>query len=423
MKRGRQIQSLHQYLNNFEDGTPPAIIMGPYATSNLGVIHNLAAHHIPSIVIDARRQCSFFSRYALGLLSPNPSQSVDDYLEFLLDLGRSLPGKAVLFPTADTETLILSQHHDRLTPHFHSTSALYELLNVLINKQSLFELLERYQIPHPATYIVDPGSDLGKISKQIPYPCILKPCYPAQFRLDFPTKAFQASSPEQFLSLVQKITAKGHELIAQEIIPGTAESMFGFNAYYDKHGDVHGQFIYQRIREWPLGFGNGCYLRQVHEPQLEEMTTKLIKPLGYHGIVDVEFRRDARDGQMKLIEINPRIWMQNRFPGYLGYNHPYLAYRDALDLPLQPSMSLEDSSLHWVFGAEDLQSGLAGVRQGTLPIKEWLTTYLRPNLYATFSRNDPFPWVIAAYRSFIWSCSLTLHRQKGKGDGRTQEII
>ncbi|HVQ01644.1 MAG TPA: hypothetical protein VMT57_09045 [Candidatus Thermoplasmatota archaeon] len=403
-------QPIEHYLQNFDSDTPPAIILGKYATSNLGVVRSLAVYHIPTIVIDTRRQSTFFSRYALGLQSPDPARSPEQYIVFMKELGQQIPSKGVLFPTGDTETLLLTEQYETLAPYYHFTSASYELIDKLIDKQSLAKLLEKYHIPHPMTVMIDTTSDVASVSKDMTYPCILKPRYPTRFRLDFPAKVFYAASPVEFVTLVSKASAKGHAMIAQEIIPGNAHAMFGFNAYYDRTGRVHGVFNYQRIREWPLGFGNGCYLRQVQEPAMEEMTTTLLKPLGYHGIVDVEFRRDHRDGVLKLIEINPRLWMQNSFPASLGCNHANLAYQEALGRSLPPSSPCVNSPVRWVFGAEDLQSSLASMRQGTLSMREWLGTYRRKNVYATFSWHDPLPWVVAIYRTFIWSWSLAFHR-------------
>jgi D-aspartate ligase len=403
-------QPVARYLRDFSPETPVAVILGKYATSNLGVIHSLAPYHIPTIVIDARRQSTFFSRYTLGIQSPDPARSSDDYITFLEELGRHLPSKGVLFPTGDTETLLLTKQYDALVPYYHFTSAQYELIDTLIDKQALAALLEKHHIPHPMTVTVDPTSDIASISKDMTYPCILKPRYPTRFRLDFPTKVFHATSPAEFKALMRMAAAKGHGMIAQEIITGDADAMYGFNAYYDWSGRVHGAFNYQRIREWPLGFGNGCYLRQVQKPQMERMTTSLLKPLHYHGIVDVEFRLDHRDGVLKFIEINPRLWMQNSFPARLGCNHAYLAYQDAIGQTLPRSQPCADSSVRWVFGAEDLHSSLASMRQGTLSMREWLGAYRRKNVYATFSWHDPLPWVVAIYRTFLWSWSLALHR-------------
>ena len=388
----------------------PAIILGRYSTTNLGAIHSLAAHHIPTIVIDARRQSSFFSRCTTGIQSPNPTTHPHDYITFLQDLSHHLPQPGILFPTGDTETLLLAQHANDLN-HYYSTSAPYDLLNTLINKHSLADLLTHHHIPHPITYTIDPTSDLASLSATMTYPCILKPQYPTQFRLDFPLKAFYATTPTEFREYSAKAATKGHAMIAQEIIPGTAQAMHGFNAYYDTTGNPHAPFEYQRIREWPLEFGNGCFLQHVHEPSLETMTTSLLKPLKYHGIVDVEFRYDHRDDTFKLIEINPRLWMQNNFPASLGYNHAYLAYLDALQQPLPPDTYSKSSPTRWVFGAEDLHSSLAALQKGTLSVGEWLSAYRPTNIHATFSYQDPMPWVVAAYRSVVWSCSLALHRK------------
>jgi len=88
--------------------------------------------------------------------------------------------------------------------------------------------------------------------------------------------------------------------------------------------------MYRRIREWPHCYGNGCMIESIVEPELEEITTKLVKKIGYHGIVDAEFKKDLKDNKFKIIEINPRCWMQNGFPTSCGINFPYMAYMDAI---------------------------------------------------------------------------------------------
>ena len=42
----------------------------------------------------------------------------------------------------------------------------------------------------------------------------------------------------------------------------------------------------------------------MHEPEVEPLGFRLLKSMGYHGIASVEFKRDPRDGQFKLMEVN-----------------------------------------------------------------------------------------------------------------------
>src|SRR5258708_22691107 len=44
----------------------------------------------------------------------------------------------------------------------------------------------------------------------------------------------------------------------------------------------------------------------------------------YTGIVEVEFKRDLRDGKLKLLDINPRVWGWHSLCGPAGVDYPYL---------------------------------------------------------------------------------------------------
>ena len=106
--------------------------------------------------------------------------------------------------------------------------------------------------------------------------------------------------------------------MVQEIIPGDAKTSYGLNAYYDKKSNPHGIFIYRRIREWPHGFGNGCYIEKVDFPEIKDFVNSFIQKIGFHGIIDAELKLDSRDKKINFIEINPRIWMQ------VSLSHIYL---------------------------------------------------------------------------------------------------
>ena len=43
-----------------------------------------------------------------------------------------------------------------------------------------------------------------------------------------------------------------------------------------------------------------------------------LRELGFHGIAQVEWKRDPRDGRQKLIEVNPRLWQWHGLTGACG---------------------------------------------------------------------------------------------------------
>jgi predicted ATP-grasp superfamily ATP-dependent carboligase len=358
-------------------------------------VRNLGRQGIPTIVLDAKKnQAAFSSKYTKGIVCPHPKCHEEEYINFLVSIGEQLPLKGVLIPTGDTETLAILRHRKRLEQYYHFTMAEYETVNTLINKKRFYTLLEKQDVPHPTTFFPHDENEVKTVSTSLSYPCIVKPVYPTYFRLDFHTKLFIANSPKDLIMLYKKAHEKNHEMMFQEIIPGTADSMFGYNAYYDQASKPHGMFMYQRIREWPQNFGNGCFLRHVKEPNLEHITTPLLKSLHYYGVVDAEFKRDPRDGVFKFIEINPRVWMQNSFPTRYGCNLPYLAYQDALGNPLQDEVSHSfDESVKWVYFFEDIQSSRVMMKKKELSMHAWVQAYRFKNEHSVFAWDDPLPFL------------------------------
>src|SRR5256885_6552685 len=50
------------------------------------------------------------------------------------------------------------------------------------------------------------------------------------------------------------------------------------------------------------------YVETVDEPQVIEPSVRLLKALRFTGLVEAEFKKDPRDSQYKVIDINPRVW-------------------------------------------------------------------------------------------------------------------
>jgi protein-tyrosine-phosphatase len=90
----------------------------------------------------------------------------------------------------------------------------------------------------------------------------------------------------------------------QAWVPGRG---VGVEVLYE-HGRMAWHFVHERLHEWPLT-GGASTLRRAGgpEPELVEMTRRLLDRLQWHGVAMVEWRRDAQ-GRTHLMEINPRLW-------------------------------------------------------------------------------------------------------------------
>jgi len=375
-------------------GKPPAVILGKYATTGLGVCRCFGKENVPTLWIDTNpRQTGFLSKYCTAALTcPHPKENEEAYIEFLVDVGEKLPHKGVLFPLGDIELTALLKSQKRLQQYYHFPGADFSITQLLLNKKKFYQTLAQYHVSHPLTFFPQHESDVASVSAEMSYPCILKPVNSESFRVAFNTKFFRATSRKELLENYQKALSKNQEVIIQEIIPGDARQMYGFNAYYDRSFTPHGICMFRRIREWPPLSGNGVCIEHVSIPEFEPLVSSFMKKIQYHGIVDVEIKQDPRDNTFKLIEINPRCWMQVTFPLAYGNNIPYLAYLDAVGYSLDTSTPSVTNAT-WTFILQDIPAALRGISCGDLTFNEWIRSYKGKKEYAIFSWDDPFPFV------------------------------
>ena len=108
-----------------------------------------------------------------------------------------------------------------------------------------------------------------------------------------------------------------------------------------------------------------------------------IRGLGFHGVSQVEFKRDPRDGVYKLMEINPRIWQWHGLAAKVGVDLPRIAYWDLLGARL-PAVTSKGKTGRWAVT-------LYGKTKPKVP--------RLPYTDGVFSLGDPVPSVAQVVRS------------------------
>jgi len=375
---------------------PLAIVLGSYLTSGLGVVRNIGRMGIPSLVVASKKdQLSFYSKYTQGVICPDPKKNEKEYINFLLEIGEKLNEKGVLLPISDTDTIAILKNEEILKKYFIFTSAKLDIVNRIVNKKNFYKLLEEKDLPHPKTYF---SEDIKEIPKKINFPCIIKPVYSSYFVSDFNTKLFTAKSKNELKYFYEKAKSKDHEVVIQEIIPKKINDQYGLNAYYNHKHESMGVFMYRRIREWPHSFGNGCFIENIWIKELKELISPLIQSMKYFGVIDAEFVKDPRDNLFKIIEINPRIWMQNSLPSRCGINIPYIAYLDAIGKEIEKKQQTK-KVIKWLYFPDDFKSSIKSIRKANLTFNKWIVSYKGKKEYAVFDYSDPIPFFVLAIKS------------------------
>jgi predicted ATP-grasp superfamily ATP-dependent carboligase len=209
-------------------------------------------------------------------------------------------------------------------------------------------------------------------------------------RISGNVKGFRIENKTQLNEKLKEILLKGVPVIMQEIIEGPDTNHFKYNTYLTKEGNIAGEFALQKIRQNPPHFGVGAVVQSLEYPELIELGRKLFKGIEYRGIGSAEFKKDERDGRLKLIEINPRYWQQNYLATYCGVNFPYYNYADLTGTSFKVN-SVYKANVKWINRQLDFDSFVKYRKESLLTFKSWRTSRKGEKVISDFTWSDPIP--------------------------------
>lgn len=347
------------------------------------------------VVVDSARGPSTRSRYCTDAYQP--AEGERDLLSALIGLGERLPTRAALIPTGDAEVLFMSRNRGRLSAFFDFRLAEEESLELLANKRSQCELATKIGVPVPRTYAVDGPGRLEEVADLVAYPCVIKAAYShLWFRHQESIgdrglgKVAVAKGRSELVAAYDEMAWSGLELIIQEVVEGGDDQLYALYAYLDERSEPLALFVRQKLRQWPVGYGVGCLSVSVRHPKVVEYGLRLLKSVGFRGLANIEFKRDAGDGELRLIEVNVRSASQVALAVDSGVDIPYIAYQDSLGEPIEPVFAYREG-VKWIDLGMDFLSALEHRRHGGLSIWSWLRSIWNCRSYAHFAWGDPLP--------------------------------
>ena len=376
----------------------PAILLGGGPINGLGVVRNLGKNGVDVYYVTEQKDETIFSKYCKRyFVVPHIEHDKEVLRSFLARIERETDSYPVIFPGSDMFCLNLSQLKGELSDNCYALLPRKEVVETLVNKKTFYQSLAKKKIPHPMTYIPESLDDTRRIGKKVNYPVYVRPSISQIFNQKFHKKGFVARSQEELTRYYMLASKCDIDVMIQEIIPGPAVNMFCINGYFDKNGNPRGFFAYRRLREWPHRFGNGSLIESVpisDVSSIKEITANYLHSLGYHGIMDAEFKKDPRDDNFKFLEVNARTWWQNSFPTKCGINLVFMAYLDAIDHNVDYVENYE-VGVKWMYFLNDLRSSIKMLKNGEMTVREWLSSLHRIKDWAHFSADDPMPWMVS----------------------------
>jgi predicted ATP-grasp superfamily ATP-dependent carboligase len=263
---------------------------------------------------------SYASRHVLYAPPEDQTAFVDSVLEVIRRCRVD-----VVLPIGDVSCRILSKHRAEVEALAAIPIADWDVMRIASDKQASVSLAQRLGVPVPRTY-----DDKCAVER---YPVVVKS------RLGAGGVSY-VNSPDELAA----INAEGS--ILQEYVGGEG---YGFFALFED-GRERAIFMHRRIREYPVTGGASTAAESIYDEELLDLGLTVLKGLRWHGVAMVEFKRDARDGGYKLMEVNPKFWGSLDLSIAAGVDFPRLAVQMALGRLTTDVMAYDVGvRFRWVF--------------------------------------------------------------------------
>jgi predicted ATP-grasp superfamily ATP-dependent carboligase len=233
----------------------------------------------------------------------------------------------------------------------------------------------------------------------MPYPYIVKPADSSSFHEAFGRKVFLIESADDLEEATARLRGRDLEVMIQDIVPG--REIYSFYAYYDRKSEPLALCGYDKTRQYEPDFGSGSFCKSIWRPEAARPALQLLREMSYHGFAEPELKKDPRDGQYKLLEINARTTLQNRLPAACGVDIEYAAYRDCLGRKPDPSVRPRGGVL-WVDDFTDQKSFLIHLKRRDLSRSEIVDSLKPRKVHSVAAWDDPLPFVVRVVR-LLWA--------------------
>jgi predicted ATP-grasp superfamily ATP-dependent carboligase len=253
------------------------------------------------------------------------------------------------------------------------------------------------------------------LAQPLCFPVVVKPVAGTLFASRFGRKLFVAKNARELATCIARVEAAGIACDVYDLIPGTDDQIYAHTTYLDRQGRPSGGLTIRKLRQSPPGFGVARIAELVPDPPgLREATIELARRIGLCGIAEAEWKRDARDGSFRFIEINGRSVIFNALLRRGGLDLAAMAYGESVEGHIEEPHATGCPGV-WINLHADLLYSLLGRSETWESWGQLVAPYRRPLLEAVWSARDAGPFLAQWGRSA--RAMLTSRGRATRGQG------
>ena len=371
---------------------PGAVVLGG-DFNGLAIVRSLGRRGVPVCVIDDESSIARASRYTTHAVKVPSLRDDAGVVDAVLRVGRCLRLDGwVLYPTRDEIVAALARCRAILERQFVVSIPTWGRIQWAWDKRNTYRRAADRGIPVPRTWVPREVGELAGLP--ISYPVAIKPAIKEHFIYHTKVKAWRADDLPQLVTTFEKaraLLAEG-EVMVQEYIPGDGRHQFAFCSFFKNARSV-GTMVVRRRRQHPPEFARAStFVETVDLPELESMSVDFLRSIDFYGLAELEYKRDPRDGALKLLDFNARSWGYHSLGARAGVDFPALLFEDLAGRT--PRERRAEVGVRWIRLVTDLPTGALEIARRRLSVRGYLRTLATADVESVFSRDDPLPGLL-----------------------------
>lgn len=342
--------------------------------TGLAVARSLGRRGIPVQGADfdgwALGRFSRFVAFDRKLQRASASRDGTRLLAELQELADRMDGKPALFLTNDDYIELLAPHYGILSRSYATTTDFAAGARLFLDKRHFYRFCEERGIDAPRSRYPDDLSDVRAISSDLEFPMLLKPEMRHRARAALGgAKVLVVQDRGELVDASRRLLDGGVPFVVQEVIPGAEDRIQIAACYREADTRASVLFVGRKLRQYPPGYGSASLAESRWDEEVARRSLDLLERAGVEGLFSTEFKRDPRDGSLKIIEVNARASLWVALTSAAGTDVPFLTYRAATTGELPRARQVD--GVTWSYLPRDVQTSLRYGRQGKLSFADW----------------------------------------------------
>jgi len=373
-----------------KDATPVVVLRSGHH-GGLGIVRSLGRAGVRVYCVDADWwEPAFTSRYCRRRFLLDLARESNGGAG-LQEIARQVGGRPILMPTTDETSIWVAENAAALRSDFRFPDQNAFLVKTLCDKNRMQELARRVGVPVAQSLLPRSKEDVARFAEGATFPVMVKEAGGGRLRSRAGGTKFLLHDARELSELYARVgDPETPNLIIQEFIPGED---WMFNGYFDADSRCLFGMTGTKIRRFPVNTGVTSLGMCLANETIERTTIAFAQAIGYHGILDIGYRRDRRDGRYKVLDVNPRIGCTFRlFTAGNGLDVARALYLDMTGQPVPPAGIINGRK--WLVEDFDLISAFRLWQAGALSLKEWIRSWKGVRETACFAPDDSAPFLM-----------------------------